>query len=298
MSEIVKGPFRPENQRYNRNPIPMLHDAVESFEFTSLANEFQGRIGTRIVHLRNTTSTMDVARDLINEAGDEAHLQGTAIFADEQTMGRGRFNRSWDSEPGQDILLSVVLTPRTAIAGRMTTVASLAAAMTVDHFTSNDSSIKWPNDVLVDGRKICGVIAESLTTGRSFVGIVGIGLNVNRRTDKERTEEYVATSLRDVSEASDDLDRLQVARILLENLNELYDAVDRGETIMPEWRRKLVGLGSPVEVTTPSDDGAEVTSGIAEDVDEFGRLLVRQADGTLRAVAAGEVTTRIQDVGR
>ncbi len=274
----------------------MLHDTVESSEFTSLANEFQGRMGMRIIHLRNTTSTMDVARDLINESDDEGHIHGTAIFADEQTMGRGRFNRSWDSEPGQDILLSVVLTPRTAIAGRMTTVASLAAAMTVDHFTSTDSSIKWPNDVLVDGRKICGVIAESVTTGGSFVGIVGIGLNVNRRTDTERTQDYAATSLRHAVGVSEDLDRRQVARILLENLNELYDAVDRGETIMSEWREKLVGLGSQVEVTAPSDDRAEAISGIAEDVDEFGRLLVRQADGTLRAVAAGEVTTRIQDV--
>ena len=88
-----------------------------------------------------------------------------------------------------------------------------------------------------------------------------------------------------------------MARILLSNLNELYDALDRGETIMPEWRAKLVGLGSPIEVSIPSDQNAETITGIAEDVDEFGRLLIRESDGTLRAVAAGEVTTRTDQIG-
>ena len=274
----------------------MLADASESSDFTSLEDEFQGGIGKRILHLRNTTSTMDVARELINESNHDADLHGTAIFADEQSMGRGRFDRTWDSEPGKDILVSLILSPRTAIAGRLPIMASLAVAITVDHFSPDVSSIKWPNDVLVHGKKISGVIAESVTANRSFVGIIGIGLNVNRRTDAERSRGYLATSIRAVSESSQDLDRKAVAMVLLANLNELYDALDRGESIMPAWREKLVGLGSPVEVSMPSEKNVEVIAGIAEDVDEFGRLLIREPDGTLRAVAAGEVTTRTEDI--
>ncbi len=270
----------------------MLANTSESSDFTSLEDEFQGRIGKPILHLRNTTSTMDVARELINESNHDADLHGTTIFADEQTKGRGRFDRTWDSEPGKDILVSLILSPRTAIAGRLPIMASLAVAITVDHFSPDVSSIKWPNDVLVHGKKISGVIAESVTTDRSFVGIIGIGLNVNRRTDSERSRGYLATSIRDVSESSQDLDRKAVVTVLLANLNELHDALDRGESIMPEWREKLVGLGSPVEVSMPSEESVEVIAGVAEDVDEFGRLLIREPDGTLRAVAAGEVTTR------
>ncbi len=274
----------------------MLANTSESSDFTSLEDEFQGRIGKRILHLRNTTSTMDVARELINESNHDADLHGTTIFADEQTKGRGRFDRTWDSEPGKDILLSLILSPRTAIAGRLPIMASLAVAITVDHFLPDVSSIKWPNDVLVHGKKISGVIAESVTTDRSFIGIIGIGLNVNRRTDSEHSRGYLATSIRAVSESSQDLDRKVVAMVLLANLNEVYDALDRGESIMPEWREKLVGLGSPVEVSMPSEENVEVIAGVAEDVDEFGRLLIREPDGTLRAVAAGEVTTRPEDI--
>ncbi len=274
----------------------MLANTSESSDFTSLEDEFQGRIGKRVLHLRNTTSTMDVARELINEPNHDADLHGTAIFADEQSMGRGRFDRTWDSEPGKDILVSLILSPRTTIAGRLPIMASLAVAITVDHFSLDVSSIKWPNDVLVHGKKISGVIAESITTDRSFIGIIGIGLNVNRRTDSERSRGYLATSIRTVSESSQDLDRKTVAMVLLANLNEVYDALDRGESIMPEWREKLVGLGSPVEVSMPSEENVEVIAGVAAAVDEFGRLLIREPDGTLRAVAAGEVTTRTEDI--
>ena len=273
----------------------MLPNTVESSALKSLEPEFLGRIGARIVHLRRTTSTMDVAHQLIEAADDLNSLHGTAIIADEQTKGRGRFGRKWDSARGEDLLASMILCPRTAIAGRLTTLASLAAAMTVDEITSCRSEIKWPNDVMIDRKKICGVIAESITTGGAFVGVVGIGLNVNRENASGEDRGYISTSIRDVVGSDDAIDRRDVAQVLLRNMNELYDALNRGESIMPEWREKLIGLGSSVEVTIASTQGGEVIAGIAEDVDELGRLLIRESSGTLRAVASGEVTTRINN---
>ena len=270
----------------------MLHNIIESSGFTSLETEFRGRIGKRVVHVSRTTSTMDIARAMIEETADVVPLHGTVIIADEQTRGRGRFDRRWDSRSGDDLLASVILCPRAAIASGLTTLASLAAAMTVDEIASCRSEIKWPNDVLVDRKKICGVLAESVTTGSAFVGVVGIGLNVNREDDYGEDGGYIATSIRSVSGSDDAIDRHYVARVLLRNMNELYGAIDRGESIMPEWREKLIGLGASVEVMMAPTQGGEVIAGVAEDVDEFGRLLIRQPDGVTRAVAAGEVTTR------
>ncbi len=272
----------------------MFIKPVESCEFTTLENEFQGRIGTRVIHLQNTTSTMDVARTLVEGPDELKTLDGTVVIADQQTRGRGRFGRRWDSSHGEDILASVILCPRLAITGELTTMAALAVAMTVDELTTRRSVIKWPNDVLVDGKKICGVIAESATTGSSFVGVIGIGLNVNRLAADNVLQEYDATSIREIMRLETVVDRRNVLRVLLANLNELYDALVRGESIMPEWRDRLSVLNSYVEVTMASERNVgEIVSGVAEDVDEFGRLLIREPNSHLRAVAAGEVTMRV-----
>ncbi len=242
---------------------------------------------------------MDVARKMLADEDDIRSLHGVAIVADEQTKGRGRFNRTWESGPGENILVSVILCSRLSISGQMTTMASLAAAMTVDAVTARKSAIKWPNDVMIEGKKICGVIAESLTIADAFASIVGIGLNVNLLVDPNRPKDYDATSIRELLGKDMIVDRSEVLAVLLDNLNELYDALDRGETIMPEWRGKLITLGSRVEVTTANQSGGgEVIMGFAEDIDEFGRLLIREDRGSLRAVAAGEVTVREGTDGR
>lgn len=237
---------------------------------------------------------MDMAREMLNEATDIQELHGIAIIADEQTKGRGRFERTWNSKPGEDILVSAILCPRLSISGQLTVMASLAAGSTVDALTSYRSDIKWPNDVIVAGKKICGVIAESLTIGDAFACIVGIGLNVNLLADPDDPKDYDATSIRELSGADVIIDRSEVLATLLEHINELYDALDRGEAIIPEWRAKVITLGSRVEVAPAFQSGAgEMIKGFAEDVDDFGRLLVREDDGVLRAVSAGEVTTQM-----
>ncbi len=276
----------------------MSQNALDKTTITVLESRFCGGIGNRIIHLRRTSSTMDVAHRMLNDAEDIRSLHGVVVLADEQTKGRGRFERSWDSRACEDILVSVILCPRLSISGQMTTMASLAAALTVDETASSKSVVKWPNDVLVGGKKICGVIAESLTVGDAFASIVGIGLNVNWLHDPERPTDYFATSIREILDSSESIDRSEILEVLLGHINALYDALDRGETIMDEWRGKLDTLGSRVEVTMTNRDGdGEVISGFAEDVDEFGRLLIREAGGVLRAVAAGEVTTQRRSDG-
>ncbi len=262
--------------------------------FIGLESKFHGSIGTRIVHLRRTSSTMDDARELVKRAENADELHGTVIIADEQTGGRGRFDRTWDSEPSEDILVSIVVSPRPSISGQMTIMASLGVALAVETLTGLIVEIKWPNDVLVDGKKICGVIAEGSMVADTFAGILGIGLNVNMRPTADDGRNYRATSIRDLSGSDRSVNRVAVLSVLLEKLNEVYDALDRGESIMPEWRGRLKMLGSEISVSMGTKNSVgDVVSGVAEDVDEFGRLLIRESSGTLRAVASGEVTTRV-----
>ncbi len=279
----------------------MSDQVIQDSKFAALECQFRGGIGDSVVHLRETSSTMNVAKKMVERSTDVRTLDGKVIIADDQYEGRGRFGRVWDSEPGANLLLSVILCPRLALTGQITIMASLAAAMTVDELTDYRTAIKWPNDVMVRGKKICGVIAESFIVGDSFAGILGIGLNVNWVPPRDRRRGYLATSVRELNGSSIFLDRVQALRSLLTHLNQLYDALERGETIVPEWRNKLETLGEEIQVTMLNHGAAsagESIHGIAEDVDEFGRLLIREPSGTVRAVAAGEVTARKDPGGR
>lgn len=272
----------------------MPSNKKEKPSFIGLESKFSGSIGTRIVYLRRTSSTMDDARELVKRAENANELHGTVIVADEQTRGRGRFDRTWDSEPSEDILTSIIVCPRPSISGQLTIMASLGVALAVETLTDSIVEIKWPNDVLVNGKKICGVIAEGSMVADTFAGILGIGLNVNMRPTAVDGRNYRATSIRDLSGSDRSVNRVAVLSVLLEKLSEVYDAVDRGESIMPEWRERLKMLGSETSVSMGTNNSVgDVVSGVAEDVDEFGRLLIRESNGTLRAVASGEVTTRV-----
>lgn len=272
----------------------MPSNKKEKPSFIGLESKFHGSIGARIVHLHRTSSTMDDACELVKRAENANELHGTVIIADQQTRGRGRFDRSWESEPGEDILVSIIVCPRPSISGQLTIIASLSAALAVEALTGSTVEIKWPNDALVNSKKICGVIAEGSMVADTFAGVLGIGLNVNMRATGSNGRDYQATSIRDLLGSDGAIDRVAVLGVLLEKLNEVYDAVDRGESIMPEWRGRLTMLGSEVSVSMAIKQGVdELMTGVAEDVDEFGRLLIRESSGMLRAVASGEVTTRV-----
>lgn len=277
----------------------MFDQAVQDSSFEGLARRFSGGIGGSILHLSETDSTMDVAKEFIETRSNNQNLHGKVIVAEQQRQGRGRFGRTWFSGPGQDILMSCILCPRLAVTGQITIMASLAAAMTVDDLSGKTSAIKWPNDVLVDGKKICGVIAESYVIGEVFFGVVGIGLNVNTLPSADEEKDFSATSMRELMPLMHCVDRVDVLETMLVRMNELYDALERGESILPEWREKLETLGREIEVSMVDRDNgneSETICGIAEDVDYFGRLLIRGFDGTTRAVSSGEVTAR-EDLG-
>lgn len=277
----------------------MFGTLINESEFASLRSRFCGRIGGDVIHFDDTTSTMDMARAMVESADDIDRLHGHVLIAERQRSGRGRFKRTWFSKPGEDILASVILRPRQAILGQLTIMASLAAAMTIDALTPAQSEIKWPNDVMVRSKKICGVLGESLVTGNCTAGILGIGLNVNLRSADHKGREYHPSSIRELRCEVQEVERRKVLQCLLGFLNELYDALERGESIMEEWRHKLTTLGKHVTVSIPLGNGSqELFAGLAVDVDERGQLIVKTPHGICRVVSSGEASvTMVSDDG-
>ncbi len=267
-------------------------DDVQDSDLSALQSRFAGRIGKLILHLKSTSSTMDDCRALIERSEDASELHGTIVAADRQSAGRGRFGREWISYSHEDVLLSVILTPRESLLTYVTMMGSLACALTVDKFLGNSSAIKWPNDVLVEGKKISGVLAESVAIDGRLAAILGIGLNLNLKSSDANAAGFEATSINEKSLHGAKVARNEVFAVLVDYLNELYDAINRGETIVPEWRTKLETLGQDVQVVNVSPGSPVQIAGIAVDVDDFGRLLIRDGVGITHAVSAGEVSLR------
>lgn len=266
-------------------------------------------VGARINHLDMTTSTMDVAWELARGGAAD----GTVVIADHQLAGRGRYDRSWVSTQGQDVLCSVVLRPRVALAGELLMLAALAVTDVAESF-GIDVGIKWPNDVQVNGKKLAGVIAESVTGPRRGAGsdlgenssgkseqqssmdvdriaaVIGIGLNVNMDPESQKNAAPGSTSL--AVELDRTVDRLDVFERLLRSLDSHYAAISAGGTVVPDWRDKLTTLGRVITVVGGSPGDSTKLHGLAHDVDSIGRLIVRDENGRDWPVSAGEVTVR------
>jgi BirA family biotin operon repressor/biotin-[acetyl-CoA-carboxylase] ligase len=225
---------------------------------------------------------MEVAR----REAQQGAAEGTVILADEQTAGRGRLERVWLSPRG-NIAFSVILYPGLSCLPSLIMLASLAVVHSIEAVTGLKAQIKWPNDVLIDGRKVCGMLIESDVQGSTVnYSNIGIGINVNLRPTDFPDILPIATSLS--HELGRDVSRLSVIRCLLVEIERLYLTLSGGGSIYQEWRNNLVTLGKKVRAKW----GETVYEGIAESVDTDGSLLLRGPDGSLTRVVAGDVTLR------
>jgi BirA family biotin operon repressor/biotin-[acetyl-CoA-carboxylase] ligase len=148
-------------------------------------------------------------------------------------------------------------------------------------------ALKWPNDVLVGGRKICGILLESEITGQ-VVNYVLLGIGVNVNADVSAYPEIAAIATSAAAEAGRPVSREALAAAVLNELEELYLAVQAGQPVQDEWRARLETLGRQVRVTS----GQAVEEGLAEDVDGDGSLILRRPDGSRVTIVAGDVTLR------
>ncbi len=232
-----------------------------------------------------TGSTQDDARAWLV---DEPELpSGAVVIAEQQTQGRGRQGRAWVSAPGASILCSVILQPRIMPEQlqRVTMVGAVAVAEALAAILPEGVVLKWPNDVLAHGRKLCGILTEATWTGsRLNAVILGIGLNV--RGDYRGTDlEGIATNVE--AELGRPVDRHPLLANLLRHVDSWMRRVDQ-PALLEAWRGRLGTLGKRVMVY-PQTEAGEPYEGVAEGVEDNGALLVRLASGELRRVLAADV---------
>jgi len=237
-------------------------------------------IGQRVIYCPSLTSAMEVAR----LEAQRGAAEGTVIVAGEQTVGRGRVNRVWLSPEG-NVALSVILYPSLAYLPYLIMMASLAVVHSIEAVTGLESQIKWPNDVLINGKKVCGILIESDLRGSAVdCAVIGIGINVNLGLCDFPEIQLTATSISD--ELGRDVSRLSIIRSLLVDMERRYLAIQAGGSIYEEWRDSLVTLGRKVRVKSEET----IYEGVAESVARDGSLLLRRPDGSLARIVAGDVT--------
>ncbi|UCG11629.1 MAG: biotin--[acetyl-CoA-carboxylase] ligase [Deltaproteobacteria bacterium] len=224
----------------------------------------------------------------IRLAGQGA-AEGTVVLAEYQTHGRGRRSRSWSSPPGIGIYCSIILRPKLSPAeGQLITLlTAVAVAKAVEVKVHPSPRIKWPNDILINNRKVAGILLESKAGSVEMeYAVVGVGINVNQTSDA-LADEYLSKATSLLIETGQQVDRSALIGQLFVELENLYETLHRGEaaTILQQWRRFSSTVGQHVRVS-----GKEgVTEGVALDVTKAGALLIRQGDGSLVVVHAGDV---------
>jgi BirA family transcriptional regulator, biotin operon repressor / biotin---[acetyl-CoA-carboxylase] ligase len=230
----------------------------------------------KIHHFREIGSTMAVAKELAKREVEE----GTIVIAESQTSGRGRLNREWFSPRG-GIYFTIILKPKISLiyAPRINLMASVAVAKAIRKFYGLKAELKWPNDVLIAGRKVCGILAEmeAEVDAINFVNL-GVGINVNAAVSRY---EKTATSLRD--ELGREVSRKGFLSTVLKEISE-QQAVLTGEELLREWKNLSATLNKSVKIVAP---GEEIV-GRAIDIDTSGALIVRGEDGSLRSAIAGD----------
>lgn len=260
--------------------------APDSLIDTEIAYQLKTRVmGKKIYAYRSVKSTNDIAAELAL-AGEP---EGTIVTAEQQTRGRGRLGRSWHSPFGCGIYVSIILKPRfkPEKAPGTAVMTSVALADAIAKFCPADVKIKWPNDVLLAGRKIAGILTElSAEKNRIDYVIIGVGINVNHRVEDFPAElRPIATSLRIIAKRK--VRRTDLLQQFLRNMESEYRRYCKSQ--LAPSRRKIRRYSSLIGRTVRLSFGNRIVEGAAVDIDSTGALIIEK-DGQRRQVTSGEVT--------
>lgn len=238
-------------------------------------------IGKHIVHHDMVSSTMDVAMEL----GMKGALEGTVVCAEGQHKGRGRLGRQWLSSKGKGIYCSLILRPNLSPAAspQVTIVSAVSVCQALRKATKLDCLIKWPNDLIINNKKVGGILTEmNAETGRVKYVVIGIGINVNA---DEAALPPKATSLK--TQATAEFSRVSLLQHILQEIEREYLSFQSHgfAPVIEKWKKLSTTLGHRVKIVS----GNEHIEGEALDIDSDGGLLVRRDTGFLEKVVVGDV---------
>ncbi len=224
-----------------------------------------------------TFDEIDSTNSCVRALADVGAEEGTVVVAEFQTEGRGRLGRSWSAEPGANLLFSVLIRPpfTREQAGILPFFAAVAITRAVEPTLGRRVESKWPNDLLIGGKKFCGILLETATQDQRLLhAILGIGINVNQRTFPAELA-LQATSL--ACERAHPVDRKALLHTILREMESLYETARSGssEPILAEWLSRCTMIGKKVSVRS----GDEVIQGTAVEVRETGALVIQTPSG-------------------
>lgn len=250
--------------------------------------ELQQGLATRIIGKKvfvfDTIDSTNACGKTLGDAGTE---DGAVIITDFQTNGRGRQGRSWNADTGKNLLFSVLLRPSLEkdASGLLTFYASVSIARAIESFTGCSIECKWPNDLLLNGKKCCGILLENTFQQHELsYSVIGAGVNVNQAGFGEQLQSK-ATSL--VNELNMEFDRKQLFQKILQEFDTLYVDVQKGDfnRVLGEWIKRCKMLGQTVTIA----QGDNIISGTALRLADNGGLIIETAAGN-STVYAGDVT--------
>lgn len=239
-------------------------------------------------------NTVDSTNTMLKALAGQGASEGTAVVADAQEKGRGRLGRSWMSSPGLGIWLSFLLKPdlHPAMLQSLTLAAAVAVCRAIEPFTAEKPGIKWPNDILINGKKVCGILTEmSAEADRVMWVVIGIGVNVNQCPEDFPEElKESAASLAMFQKDGQELDRCRLAAGIMNAFEDIYlDFVRNGpEAMLAEWKQRSVTLGRRVSLK----QGDKTLTAKVLDIGPDGRLVIETEGGTVTEVLSGEITLR------
>ena len=242
-------------------------------------------MGKSLHYFDSVESTQKIAHKLAYENA----VEGTVVIAEEQTAGRGRMDRKWHSPKYSGIWMTVILRPKLPIpkAPQLTLIAAVGVVQAIEEVTGLHPEIKWPNDLLINGKKVTGILTEMQAESDRINSIlIGIGINVNAKKEDFPIEiEHIASSL--AIETGQMVDRENLIRIILEKLEKLYSLyLDKGFfPIKLMWESYAVSIGKYITARTLTGEIKGKAIGITED----GVLLIEDAGGNIHNIYSADI---------
>lgn len=244
--------------------------------------------GEEIIFLETVSSTNSYAKKL----AEEGAKSGTVVIAESQTGGRGRFGRSFYSPKGEGAFFSVIFRPKISLseASVITCFTAVAVCGAIEKACGIRSKVKWTNDILLNGKKICGILTElSLTAETNLVDyiIIGIGININNTAFPDEIKD-IATSV--FLETKKEQKRAPVVANILDELDEILNNEWNTKELIAQYRKDMAILGKEIVILS----GANKTAATALDIAEDGSLIVKLSDGEIKNINSGEISVKLE----
>ncbi len=276
---------------YDIEALPHLGYRLVGIPDSLIASEIKWKLKTKVIG-KNIMSykKVDSTNDVVYDLAENGIGEGAVAVSEEQTKGKGRHGRQWLSPPHGGVYFSCVLRPEIAPTeiAKITLLAAVAVARSIRDVTGASAMIKWPNDILVNDKKVCGILTE-MKAEQDAVDFVVVGIGINVNTPLKYLPKGASSLIAEIGgrAGEEKLSRIEVVRNVLEKLEEEYLKLKKHgfKPIIEDWKHFSAMIGSRVKVTLPN----RTFEGLVHNLDSSGELVIRRDTGVLEKISSGDV---------